>query len=269
MIACGISDIGQIRKENQDYFVNCTFSDQSCLAVVCDGMGGLAGGREASRIAGDAFVASFSAFHSALDRVLTPSDEKLVREALVNAAWDANDAIFQKKKEVPELAQMGTTLVCVYVFGSVCCCLNIGDSRMYWLHEGLCEQVTKDHSLVQYLVDVGQMTSEEAAVSANRNIITKALGISASVEPDVFFFDLVSEEKRQFLLLCSDGFSNCLHPGEIFRYFEDSFDGDFAESDLMRVLEQAVTDVNLKGAPDNVTADVVVFTRETESGVSA
>ena len=61
MIACGISDIGQIRKENQDYFVNCTFSDQSCLAVVCDGMGGLAGGREASRIAGDAFVASFSA----------------------------------------------------------------------------------------------------------------------------------------------------------------------------------------------------------------
>ena len=146
---------------------------------------------------------------------------------------------------------MGTTLVCALIIDECLYVANVGDSRLYGFSEGNMIQITRDHSYVQTLVDLGQLTPEEADHNPHKNIITKAIGIHKKEEPDIFF-DNLSASNADYLLLCSDGLSNMLDDQEIL--FE-AVHGIGKHRCCKRLLDIAVS----RGAPDNVTAVLILI----------
>ena len=242
----GKTDIGRIRKGNQDSFGIYEIAEDALLLAVCDGMGGANGGEEASRIALEAFSGEIKA-------VLEPRikegrldasgvDLKLL---LGNAAECANKAVFGEAKARPELSGMGTTLVGLLVTPVGALWVNVGDSRMYRICEGEIKQITHDHSYVQYLVDMGKMTPEEARYSTNRNIITKAVGTEQEIEADIETVDMSGEQDTYFLL-CSDGLTGMVCDEDIAAIV--SGEGEPEEKVL-----SLITAANLNGGSDNIT----------------
>lgn len=251
MIYFGKTDIGKLRKGNQDNFGIYEIAENALLLAVCDGMGGAAGGEEASRLALEAFSGEVKA-------VCEPRIEegKLCREGidmhilLANAAECANKAVYSTAQARPELSGMGTTLVALFIIDSVAHSVNVGDSRMYRISGGEIEQITHDHSYVQYLVDIGKMTPEEAKNSTNRNIITRAVGTEQKTEPDIENIDLDKGGEDTYFMLCSDGLTGVVSDEEIAKIV--SGDGDLEEK-VQALIEKA----NQGGGPDNIT--VVLF----------
>ena len=191
----GITDVGLKRSNNQDCFEICETSDGLVLMVVCDGMGGAAGGSEASTLAVDTFI-SYAKEH--LDKV----EKEEYLDVLQSALHDANKLVCEKAKNSKELEGMGTTLVCALYDGESYYCIWVGDSRIYALdNSGIC-QISHDHSFVQNLLDSGRITKEEAKQHPNRNIITKAVGIDDGILGDVC---TLHAENIRGVLLCSDG----------------------------------------------------------------
>lgn len=246
MIYFGKTDIGKIRKGNQDSFGIYEIAEDALLLAVCDGMGGAAGGEEASRLALEAFSGEIKA-------VLEPRikegrldasgvDLKLL---LGNAAECANKAVFGESKVRPELSGMGTTLVGLLITSSGALSVNIGDSRMYRICDGKIEQITHDHSYVQYLVDMGRMTPEEARNSTNRNIITRAIGTEQDIEADIEAVDMSGEQDTYFLL-CSDGLTGMVCDEDIAAIVSGA--GEPEEKVL-----SLITAANLNGGTDNIT----------------
>jgi protein phosphatase len=244
MICAGNTDIGMKRASNQDTFVLKTYSEKTCLCVVCDGMGGAKGGSEASRIASEKFA-------SVIDDFITPyigrKDKTLhandVRDALLDAVEQANNAVYQYAQDHSSMKGMGTTLVAALVIKKTVFAVNVGDSRMYFMKGAKIKQITKDHSYVQHLLDLGQITEKEAATFPNKNIITRAVGVREIVEPDYFEFELSDND---VLLLCTDGLSNLVDDQELL--FE-VVHGEQMETACERLLAIAKN----RGAPDNVT----------------
>ena len=196
----GITDVGLVRKENQDaYAVREEMASGHTVCVVCDGMGGAAGGKLASRIA----VTTY-----------------------------------------PEYSGMGTTLVSAVVYEGGAVITNVGDSRAYHIAGGEITRVTRDHSLVQSMVERGDITAEEARRHPNRNLITRALGPDIDAECDGYICPLAAGE---FLLLCSDGLVNTVTDQEM---LSEILRGQGLEQSLKRLLQIA----REHGAPDNVTA---------------
>jgi len=198
----GLSDIGQDRNENQDcidYYVAPEY-DYAYL-LVADGMGGYTGGAVASQLA--AQVIGDALKQLPLEPALRQgADEIQLRAALTCVLERANQRILDEKLTQPQLAQMGTTIVVVVIFGRQALIAHIGDSRAYlWQDRGL-TRLTRDHSLVQELVDSGAMTPEEAAHSRQRNVLTRALGIGPDIAPD---FIKVPLGRDALFLVCSDG----------------------------------------------------------------
>jgi protein phosphatase len=234
-----VTDIGLVRKENQDAYA--TVQETAAgytICVVCDGMGGPAGGKLASKIAVETFT-------SELEKVLTPEmTHEQLREASSYAVSLANHAICQRAKELEEYRNMGTTLVAAVVRGNEAVITNVGDSRAYHICESGIRRVTKDHSLVERMVDHGDITAEEARYHPNRNLITRALGVDSNEESDGFFCTL---QPGEFLLLCTDGLSGTVTDQEMLFEVIHSEDHDTC---LERLLEIARS----QGAPDNVTA---------------
>ncbi len=252
MISCGKSDIGRKRSENQDSYLIRTYAPEIVLAVVCDGMGGVHGGREASRIAAERFASFIDAFFAAAEAPAAVSGHAVL-SALTEAVFEANEAVLARTKEDPSLRGMGTTLVSTLRVGGVAYTVNVGDSRLYRVSCGTAEQITKDHSLVQYLVDIGRLTPEEAATAPNRNIITKAVGTGASIEPDTFV-TLVGV--GDVLLLCSDGLSGQLSPETIASVLTFP-EGVQSEENALSSLAELIRLANEQGGPDNITAVLV------------
>ena len=174
--------------------------------LVCDGMGGTKGGAEASRIASEKFVSIIDDFISPYignkTKKLQGSDIKTV---MLDALDQANTAVHDYALMHPTLRGMGTTLVAALIIQNTVFCVNVGDSRMYFMKGDKIKQITKDHSYVQYLLDIGQITEQEAEVFPNKNIITRAVGTEGSVKGD-FIREGVSE--GTYMLLCSDGLYN-------------------------------------------------------------
>lgn len=252
MLSYGITDVGKQRAANQDNFIIDQRSPSTLLAVVCDGMGGAAGGLEASSIACSVFSDSVEADLAALEergKNLTPA---LCERILRRGVEFANDAVGRRAAEDPGLAGMGTTLVAALVSGERIYVANVGDSRLYAVTGGVAEQITHDHSYVQLLVDVGRITPEQAKKSANRNIITRAVGTSEDLECDVFTIDTLPDA----ILLCSDGLTNMLPPEDIGQHFQTAF---ASEEDVAAVCRSLVDSANANGGLDNITAAVVVF----------
>lgn len=235
----GMTDTGLVRKENQDaYAVKRTPDNEHVISVVCDGMGGPAGGYVASHIAVDTFI-------SEIEKVLKPDmSPAQLQEASAHAVSLANKAIREEAGHSEEYSDMGTTLVSAVSYDGGVVITNVGDSRAYHITQDGITRITKDHSLVESMVERGDITEEEARRHPNRNLITRALGPDEVAECDGFVCPMKAGD---FLLLCTDGLINTVTDQEML--FE-VIHGDDIESCLDRLLKIAKS----RGASDNVTA---------------
>ena len=235
-----LTDIGLVRSSNQDNFKTSLISDNVAWAIVCDGMGGTNGGNIASKIAVDVISESIkSNYYENID-----SDK--IKDILVSAAYEANRAIYDKALNNKNLIGMGTTVVAAIIQGDIIHLVNVGDSRAYLITKTEVTQITKDHSIVQDMVDHGEITSKEAKNHPHKNIITRALGVDEFVDVDYYE---VSFEKGNTLLMCTDGFSNYMENDKIFtlaKYTNFKF-----------LAREAVTLAKGAGGNDNITVVAV------------
>ena len=236
MKLAGKTDVGRVRQENQDDYRAGELPGGAVWALVCDGMGGAKGGREASQGACNV-IENFCQEQYA--QCGAGQEEPFLKKALLYA----NRFVFQKAAHEEALAGMGTTAVCALVrSGNVYLC-HAGDSRAYLIRDGKLTQLTHDHSYVQELVDCGTITEEEAEHHPQKNIITKALGVDYRLEPEFTAAKLKREDR---LLLCTDGLTNMVPVEEMEKLLAQGTFYDLPD----RLIEAA----NAHGGSDNITA---------------
>ena len=236
--AWGITDKGAVRTQNQDGFYLDVPSEHLAVGVVCDGMGGAKAGNIASLIAVETFVDALQGMQPDGDGEAGPA------AVLSRAAETANTAVYHRAVTDPDCRGMGTTMVAALVVEQTAYLLNIGDSRAYHISQAGITRITKDHSLVESMVERGDITAEEARRHPNRNLITRALGPDALVECDGYLCEL---HVGEYLLLCTDGLIDTVTDQEML--FE-VLHGDSPDTCLDRLLAISKS----RGAPDNVTA---------------
>lgn len=236
MKLAGKTDVGRVRQENQDDYRAGELPGGAVWALVCDGMGGAKGGREASQGACNV-IENF--FQEQYAQCGAGQEEPFLKKALLYA----NRFVFQKAAHEEALAGMGTTAVCALVrSGNVYLC-HAGDSRAYLIRDGKLTQLTHDHSYVQELVDCGTITEEEAEHHPQKNIITKALGVDYRLEPE---FTAAKFKREDRLLLCTDGLTNMVPVEEMEELLAQGAFYDLPD----RLIEAA----NAHGGSDNITA---------------
>ena len=235
--AWGMKDVGRCRDINQDYiFVSeKPMGNLPNLFLVEDGMGG----HRAGDLASEYTV-------SRVCEAVTKSMQKIPFQILKGAFQYANQKLIEKAGESPAYAGMGTTLVAVTVQDDTAYVANVGDSRLYKIG-GTIEQITEDHSLVEEMVRMGEISKEEARNHPEKNIITRAIGVSETVEPDYFDTKL---EKGECLLLCSDGLSNMLEDAQIKEILD-------RRTDLRSGAEELVREANRNGGKDNIAVVLI------------
>ena len=240
MRACGKTDVGLRRHENQDTFA-VEQGKKLLIAVVCDGMGGAEGGQIASSVAVETFMKEM---HALIRADMTAEQ---LRELASFCVAKANTAVYQRALQDPAYQGMGTTLVSAVAEEKYAIVCNIGDSRAYLIRGGEITRITHDHSVVQTLVENGNITAEEARTHPNRNLITRALGPDENTLCDAFE---VSFTKGDKILLCTDGLVVTATDDEICRAV---CAGKSAEESLDDLIALA----KAQGAPDNVTAVLI------------
>ena len=236
----GMTDIGLVRRENQDaYAVRVCEDTGHTVCVVCDGMGGPGGGRIASTLAVETFL---DACQGNLRRGMDAGEVRQVADFAVAAA---NRAVYQRSQADPSLKGMGTTLVSVVAWEDQAMISNVGDSRAYLIRpaEGI-SRVTRDHSLVERLVELGNITEEQARCHPDRNLITRALGPEEEALSDCYPLRMAEGD---YLLLCTDGLVETATDQEM---EEAVLRGGDPNGCLDRLLSLA----KRRGAADNVTA---------------
>ncbi len=234
----GITHRGAVRNENQDrlrYVLQ--GNDELLTAVLCDGMGGAQAGSVASTIASDTFMSHAS---NSLDESSSPSDMHMILTEAVNYA---NVKVYDRAFEDFSCMGMGSTLVGLLINGKRACFVNVGYSRAYLIGKRRITQITRDHSLVEDMVNRGKITRAQAQNHPQKNIITRAVGVEASVSSDLFDIKLSSGNR---ILLCSDGLSNLISAEEMLLI---SGNNQTLEKACDAYLELAMK----RGAPDNVT----------------
>ena len=236
-----LTDIGLLRKSNQDiYAFRESETYPNAIVAVCDGMGGAAAGNVASMVAVNHFI-----------RVLEPmleTEEMPPVELFYQAVDAANTAVFEMAQQDRELEGMGTTLVAAYICGNQARLVNVGDSRVYGINKNGIQQITRDHSLVQMMVERGELKPEQAKSYPGKNFITRAIGTEPIILCDLYHQDA---EKGDYFLLCSDGLRNVLDDQEIL--FEVVHGVNKA-----RCCERLLSIAKKRGAPDNVTSVLVL-----------
>ena len=210
------TDKGRVRTDNQDAYFAGRISESTVFAVVCDGMGGANAGSVASENA---------------------ELETVVRNAVISA----NIELYDMSINDPLLSGMGTTAVIALVKDGGAVIANVGDSRIYLVNEEI-RQLTRDHSVVQSLIESGKITPEDAKVHPRKNVITRAIGAEENVTPDSAVIKLTDGDS---LLLCTDGLSNYLDDGDILNIFKNT--------DISAVPEALANRANLNGGGDNIT----------------
>lgn len=232
----GITHRGTVRQQNQDAYAMQRLEDGRLIAVVCDGMGGARAGNVASTMAVKRFMDAFRT-----------QDVEQDQERMQMAAALANEEIFQRATTDPDCSGMGTTLVAALVGKEAAVILNEGDSRAYHINQDGIVLITRDHSLVEDMVERGELTREEARTHPHKNLITRALGAEPVLLADCFHQVVAPGE---YFLLCSDGLSNIVTDQEI---LYEVIHGDEDETCCQRLLEIALH----RGAPDNVTVVMI------------
>ena len=237
----GLSDPGCIRAQNQDAYVIENLDRNTVLCVVCDGMGGAKSGNIASSLASEVFVQE-------VKRTWKPAmDQNKVDQMLRGAVKLANFTVYDQSQQFEEFLGMGTTLVAVLIRGKMVTIVNVGDSRAYCIDRDGIERLTVDHSLVELMVQRGELTPERARTYPGKNFITRAIGTEPVVDCDVFHRKV---ERGDCLLLCSDGVSNMMDDQEIL--FEVAH-GVNKQHCCQRLLDIAKN----RGAPDNATSILI------------
>lgn len=236
------TDIGKVRKVNQDAVKTEVISDNLAWSVVCDGMGGQAGGDIASNMA----VIMISKFLSDNLSELKTSDE--IKSVIYEAVSSANDAIYLKSKKDKNLNNMGTTVVvCVINMGRLYVA-HMGDSRAYLISGNKISQITTDHSMVQEMLDNGKLTVEEARSHPQKNIITRALGVSSEINLE---YNIVESVKRgDIILSCTDGLTNAVEEQDIYNICKKYKSKNEAVNELIDA-------GNKNGGNDNITASLI------------
>jgi serine/threonine protein phosphatase PrpC len=257
----GRTDVGRTREHNEDAFVvadltrgNATLQpevrthevgDRGTLFMVADGMGGAAAGEIASAMAIEVVLRELT---DALSAEKAP-DEESYATSLKQATAAANKEIHGYALEHPEFRGMGTTATIAGVLGDTIYLAQVGDSRAYLVRGGKALQITKDQSLMQKLIEAGEITEEEAEQSERRNIILQALGPEANIKVDLTHQRV---RKGDTLVLCSDGLSGQVRIDEIARVVSE-------EPDLMAVCKRLIDRANEAGGPDNITVIAARF----------
>ena len=241
MQSWGLTDVGCIRTQNQDAFLIEQLDKNTLLCVVCDGMGGAKSGNIASTLAADVFVQQIKQTWN------SEMSQGSIDKMLKNAVKLANFTVFDQSQQFEEFTGMGTTLVAVLISGQWATIVNVGDSRAYLIDRAGIHQVTVDHSVVQLMINRGELTPEQAKTYPGKSLITRAIGTESMVHCDLFHKKV---SRGNFMLLCSDGLSNLMDDQEIL--FEVAH-GQEKEKCCQRLLDIA----KKRGAPDNVTSVLV------------
>lgn len=234
------TDRGLVRSSNQDDCKVGSLADDSIWAVVCDGMGGANGGSTASRIATETIAEQIKELYAVKKYYDDP--EKLLDTAIAIA----NQRVYDMSVNVPPLQGMGTTVVAVLAREEILHIVHAGDSRAYLYENGIVRQLTKDHSMVQELVDIGEITPEEARNHPNKNIITRALGTRAKLKTD---YNRAEFQKDSVLIICTDGLSNYMT--------EDSLLTFIQENSGTQLVDRLIETAKDRGGSDNITVVVI------------
>lgn len=230
------TDTGKVRSSNQDSYSVFDLADGSVMAVVCDGMGGAKGGNIASEAAVRIISEKIkSGFHEGMN-------ENSMRLLLSSAIESANGSIYSMSCDNKELSGMGTTVVCAIIKNDTAFIANAGDSRLYIADDSKISQITTDHSIVQMMVDNGEITPEEAKDHPKKNVITRALGVDNSLR-----IDYAREEVKEgdTVLLCTDGLTNFVDDASILNVCNTC--------DAYQIADELIELANENGGGDNVT----------------
>ncbi len=237
----GKTDIGMIRKQNQDSYQYGLLPDGAVWAVVCDGMGGESGGEVASNLAVDSIGGSIMrAYRSEMTA-------NSIRTMLLSAISAANIRVYDKAKSDTTLSKMGTTVVASVVTGGIAHIAYAGDSRVYLITGDKVEQLTRDHTMVQALVERGEITSDQAKNHPQKHVITRALGVEQGIEIDYLE---AATEQGAVLMICTDGLTNYVEAGEMAQIVRDN---GYDHS-----LDKLIDAANNRGGTDNITI-VAIF----------
>ena len=237
----GNSDIGLKRVTNQDAFYIECINDDLAFAIVCDGMGGANGGDVASNMAVESIKNQLKKFFEN-----NIQDVSSIKNLLQSSFYNANDLIYKKSIEDPELNGMGTTVIVSIIYKDNLCIAHIGDSRAYIIADNKIEQLTVDHSLVQQMIDTGEITKEEAMHHPNKNLITKALGICDNMPADYIQREIKAGD---VLVVCTDGLSNYVSENEIYNCYENN--------DIRNLTDILVSRAKDLGGNDNITVAIL------------
>lgn len=234
------TDIGKVREMNQDDYHISNSLDEVQLYMLADGMGGYKGGEIASN---QAIQSAKSYIENNFKQI--EKDRDSIIQLLASSMEYANMVVYEKSKENKELEGMGTTLEIVLIYNNKAYIGHIGDSRIYRIRKSFIRKLTQDHSYVQKLVKDGEITPEQAEHHPKKNMLMKALGCNAFVEPDVMVKGFLKDD---ILVMCSDGLSNLVNQEEIY---------NIAKEDIEQAPKELVNLANERGGYDNITVIVI------------
>ena len=232
-----MTDVGRTRTVNQDYVFSCLepVGNLPNLFIVADGMGG--------HQAGD-FASSYSV--KKILESISLSLQKNPHKIFADAIRYANRELIEKAKANPELKGMGTTVVLLTIVGEKAYVANVGDSRLYLMEDTL-TQITVDHSLVQEMIKIGELTKESARFHPDKNIITRAVGAGRDINADFFEFSLT---EKSILLMCSDGLSNMVEDEQLAILLKSAKTPE-------KVGKKLIDTANQNGGKDNIAVIVI------------
>lgn len=234
------TDIGKVREINQDYYYISDSLDEVQLYMLADGMGGYKGGEIASKLA----IQSAKSYIENNFKEIEKDKESIIQ--LVASSMEyANMVVYEKAKSEEELEGMGTTLEVCVIYNNKAYIGHIGDSRIYRIRKEFIRKLTQDHSYVQKLVKDGTITQEQALHHPQKNMLMKALGCNAFVEPDVMVKGFLKED---ILVMTTDGLTNMITQEEIFKQ---------AKKDIEQAPKELVKQANENGGYDNITVVVI------------
>lgn len=232
----GKTEIGKVRTDNQDRYLFGTLNDGAIFSIVCDGMGGVSGGSVASDIAIKAIVEDIN---NKFNIKMTNNE---IKQLCFDAINIANSIVYEISSKEKALSGMGTTVVLTIIIENIAHIVHIGDSRAYLIKNNEVKQLTRDHSFVQEMVDLGKLTKQDAKTHPKKNIITRALGVSKHIEAE---YTNIEFEENDVLLICTDGLINHIN--------EDEFINLIVVNDLQRTCDKLVELALDRGGNDNIT----------------
>ena len=242
----GETDVGKSRRHNEDAIDE---NQRIGLAVLADGMGGVNAGEVASSMCVHFIMDELSAYQNGsalIEAELCETDDGLPIQVRIlrHAVEKANNAVFHVSRSQPQCEGMGTTVVVSLFYNDKIAVGHIGDSRLYRFRNDKLEQITKDHSFVQELIDQGSYTKEEARNSRRKNVVTRALGVAPTVDVDV---QEHAVESGDIYLMCSDGLSDLVRDGDIESSLREQ------GKDLKKTARHLVAVANASGGSDNIS----------------